>query len=86
MLKCKAQPNDDGTYSVTGTKIFISVGEHDMSDNIIHLVLARLPDAPADTRCISLFIVPKFNLDENGEAGERNSHWQKATEPLPTTV
>ncbi|WP_026377148.1 acyl-CoA dehydrogenase C-terminal domain-containing protein [Aestuariibacter salexigens] len=73
MLKCKAEPNDDGTYSLTGTKIFISAGEHDMSDNIIHIVLARLPDAPEGTKGISLFIVPKFNLDENGEPGERNS-------------
>jgi alkylation response protein AidB-like acyl-CoA dehydrogenase len=73
MLKCKAEPNDDGTYNLTGTKIFISAGEHDMSDNIIHLVLARLPDAPAGTRGISLFIVPKFNLDAQGEPGERNT-------------
>lgn len=73
MLKCKAEPNDDGTYRLTGTKIFISAGEHDMSENIIHIVLARLPDAPAGTRGISLFIVPKYNLDENGEVGERNT-------------
>ncbi|MGB3724959.1 MAG: acyl-CoA dehydrogenase C-terminal domain-containing protein, partial [Glaciecola sp.] len=73
MLKCKAEPNDDGTYSLTGTKIFISAGEHDMSDNIVHIVLARLPDAPAGTKGISLFIVPKYNLDADGEAGERNT-------------
>jgi len=73
MLKCKAQPNDDGSYSISGTKIFISAGEHDMSENIIHLVLARLPDAPAGTKGISLFIVPKFNLNEQGDAGERNA-------------
>lgn len=73
MLKCKAEPNDDGSYSVTGTKIFISAGEHDMSENIIHIVLARLPDAPAGTKGISLFIVPKYNLDEQGEAGTRNT-------------
>lgn len=73
MLKSKAVPNDDGTYSVTGTKIFISAGEHDMSDNIVHIVLARLPDAPAGTRGISLFIIPKFNVGANGELGERNS-------------
>lgn len=73
MLKCKAEPNDDGTYSLTGTKIFISAGEHDMSDNIVHIVLARLPDAPAGTKGISLFIVPKYHVDENGETGERNT-------------
>lgn len=73
MLKCKAEPNEDGSYSLTGTKIFISAGEHDMSDNIIHIVLARLPDAPAGTKGISLFIVPKYNLDENGEVADRNT-------------
>ncbi|MFW8589945.1 acyl-CoA dehydrogenase C-terminal domain-containing protein [Glaciecola sp. 2405UD65-10] len=73
MLKCKAEPNADGSYSVTGTKIFISAGEHDMSDNIIHIVLARLPDAPAGTKGISLFIVPKYNLDEQGNVADRNS-------------
>jgi len=59
-VKTKALPNDDGTYDITGTKIFISAGEHDLTDNIIHIVLARLPDAPAGTRGISLFIVPKI--------------------------
>ena len=73
MLKCKAEPNDDGTYSLTGTKIFISAGEHDMSENIVHIVLARLPDAPSGTKGISLFIVPKYNVDANGEKGERNT-------------
>jgi alkylation response protein AidB-like acyl-CoA dehydrogenase len=73
MLKCKAEPNADGTYAISGTKIFISAGEHDMSDNIVHIVLARLPDAPAGTKGISLFIVPKFNVDENGELGDRNA-------------
>ncbi len=73
MLKCKAEPNDDGTYRLTGTKIFISAGEHDMSENIVHIVLARLPDAPQGTKGISLFIVPKYNLDENGEPGTRNT-------------
>ena len=73
MLKCKAEPNEDGTYALTGTKIFISAGEHDMSDNIVHIVLARLPDAPAGTKGISLFIVPKFNVNENAELGERNA-------------
>lgn len=73
MLKCKAERNDDDTYSVTGTKIFISAGEHDMSDNIVHLVLARLPGAPSGTKGISLFIVPKFIPNEQGEPGERNA-------------
>jgi alkylation response protein AidB-like acyl-CoA dehydrogenase len=73
MLKCKAEPNDDGSYKLTGTKIFISAGEHDMSDNIIHLVLARLPDAPAGTKGISLFLVPKFNVDEEGNIQDRNT-------------
>ena len=68
LLKTKAEPNADGSYNITGTKIFISAGEHDMSDNIIHLVLARLPDAPKDVKGISLFIVPKFHAD-----GSRNS-------------
>ncbi len=73
ILKTKAEPNADGSYSVTGTKIFISAGEHDMAKNIVHLVLARLPDAPAGTKGISLFIVPKFIPDADGECGERNA-------------
>lgn len=68
MLKTKAEPTGDGQYKITGTKIFISAGEHDLSENIVHIVLARLPDAPAGTKGISLFIVPKFL--PNG--GERN--------------
>ncbi|WCL54889.1 acyl-CoA dehydrogenase C-terminal domain-containing protein [Gimibacter soli] len=72
MLRTKADPQADGTYKITGTKIFISAGEHDMSDNIIHLVLARLPDAPKGTKGISLFIVPKFLVKEDGSLGERN--------------
>ncbi len=72
MLRTKAEPQADGTYKVTGTKIFISSGEHDLSENIIHLVLARLPDAPMGTKGISLFIVPKYIIDEKGESGERN--------------
>ncbi|MGQ8365727.1 acyl-CoA dehydrogenase C-terminal domain-containing protein [Glaciecola sp. 1036] len=72
MLKCKAEPAEDGTYKLTGTKIFISAGEHDMSDNIIHIVLARLPDAPKGTKGISLFIVPKFNVDASGNITDRN--------------
>jgi len=73
ILKTKAEPNADGSFSITGTKIFISAGEHDMSKNIIHLVLARLPDAPAGTKGISLFIVPKFIPDAAGAPGERNT-------------
>ncbi|PNB48670.1 acyl-CoA dehydrogenase [Pseudomonas sp. GW456-12-10-14-LB2] len=72
IIKTRAVPQADGSYAVTGSKIFISAGEHDMSDNIIHLVLAKLPDAPAGTKGISLFIVPKFLPDTSGEAGERN--------------
>ena len=73
MLKCRAEPNDDGSYSLTGTKIFISAGEHDLSDNIVHIVLARLPGAPEGTKGISLFVVPKFNVSEEGEKQERNA-------------
>lgn len=69
MLRTKAEPAEDGTYKITGTKIFISAGEHDMSENIVHIVLARLPGAPEGTKGISLFIVPKY-LPEN--IGERN--------------
>ncbi len=72
-VKTKAEPNDDGTYNLTGTKIFISAGEHDLTDNIIHIVLARLPDAPAGTRGISLFIVPKIKTDDQGNLGESNN-------------
>ncbi len=68
----KAEPQGDGSYKVSGTKIFISFGEHDMAENIIHLVLARIPGAPAGTKGISLFIVPKFMVDEAGQPGERN--------------
>lgn len=72
LLRCKAAPNEDGSYSLTGTKIFISAGEHDFTDNIVHIVLARLPDAPVGTKGISLFIVPKFNVTEDGEVDDRN--------------
>ncbi len=71
-VKTRAVPNDDGTYNITGTKIFISAGEHDLTENIIHIVLARLPNAPEGTKGISLFIVPKFLVTDNGEVGERN--------------
>ncbi|MCU1717768.1 phenylacyl-CoA dehydrogenase [Pseudomonas sp. 5P_3.1_Bac2] len=73
MLRTKAEPQADGSYKVSGTKIFISAGEHDMSGNIVHIVLARLPDAPQGTKGISLFIVPKFLPDAQGEAGARNA-------------
>lgn len=72
MLRSKAVPNDDGSFSITGTKIFISSGEHDLTDNIVHLVLARLPDAPQGTRGISMFLVPKFLQHDDGSLGERN--------------
>lgn len=72
LLRTRAVPNDDGSYSISGDKIFISAGEHDLSENIIHLVLARLPDAPAGVKGISLFVVPKFLLHEDGSVGPRN--------------
>jgi alkylation response protein AidB-like acyl-CoA dehydrogenase len=72
LVRTKAVPQEDGSYKLTGTKIFISAGEHDLTDNIVHLVLARLPDAPAGIKGISLFVVPKFLPDANGEAGEGN--------------
>ena len=72
LLRTKAEPVGDGTYKITGQKIFISAGEHDMADNIVHLVLARLPDAPAGSKGISLFVVPKFNVNADGSLGSRN--------------
>ena len=72
-VKTKAEPNEDGSYSLTGTKIFISAGEHDLVDNIIHIVLARLPDAPKGTKGISLFIVPKVNINAEGKLADRNT-------------
>lgn len=72
LIRTKAEPNPDGSYSITGEKIFISAGEHDLSENIIHIVLARLPQAPAGTKGISLFIVPKFNVDDEGNLQDRN--------------
>ena len=73
MLRTKAEPNDDGSYNISGTKIFISSGEHDMTENIVHIVIARLAGAPQGTKGISLFIVPKFNVNDDGSIGERNS-------------
>ena len=73
LLKTKAEPQADGSYKVSGTKIFITGGEHDFTSNIIHLVLARLPDAPAGVKGISLFIVPKVQVARDGTVGERNA-------------
>ncbi|CAN7228323.1 acyl-CoA dehydrogenase C-terminal domain-containing protein [Variovorax paradoxus] len=72
LLRTKAEPQADGSYRITGSKIFISAGEHDMADNIIHLVLARLPDAPKGSKGISLFVVPKYKVKADGSLGERN--------------
>jgi alkylation response protein AidB-like acyl-CoA dehydrogenase len=72
-VKTRAEPNADGTHSISGTKIFVSAGEHDLVDNIVHVVLARLPGAPAGTRGLSLFIVPKVLVKPDGSLGERNS-------------
>ena len=72
-LKSKAIPNGDGSYAITGQKIYITWGDHDIADNIIHLVLARLPDAPAGSQGISLFICPKFLVNSDGSLGARNS-------------
>ena len=73
LLKTRAEPNADGSYSVTGTKIFITAGEHDLSENIVHLVLAKLPDAPPGPKGISLFVTPKFKVGRDGAMGERNA-------------
>jgi alkylation response protein AidB-like acyl-CoA dehydrogenase len=73
LLRTKAEPQADGTYKITGSKIFISAGEHDMAENIVHLVLARLPDAPKGTKGISLFVVPKFLVNADGSLGARNT-------------
>ena len=73
LLKTRAEPRGDGSYAITGTKIFITGGEHDLTDNIVHMVLARLPDAPAGTKGISMFIVPKLKVARDGSVGERNA-------------
>ncbi|HET9811595.1 MAG TPA: acyl-CoA dehydrogenase C-terminal domain-containing protein [Sphingomicrobium sp.] len=73
LLKTRAEPNDDGSYSIAGTKIFISAGEHDLSENIIHLVLAKRAGAPDSVKGISLFVVPKFLVNEDGSLGPRNA-------------
>ena len=72
LLRTKADPQADGSYKLTGQKIFISAGEHDLAANIVHLVLARLPEAPAGSKGISLFVVPKFKVRPDGSLGERN--------------
>ncbi|MFK7745746.1 MAG: acyl-CoA dehydrogenase C-terminal domain-containing protein [Roseobacter sp.] len=72
MMRTKAEPQDDGSYKITGQKIFISAGEHDMADNIIHLVLAKITGAPEGIKGVSLFIVPKFIVNDDGSLGERN--------------
>lgn len=73
LIRTKAVPNSDGTHAISGTKIFISSGEHDMAENIIHLVLAKTPDAPDSVKGISLFIVPKFLVNDDGSLGDRNA-------------
>ena len=73
LLKTRAVPNDDGSYAITGTKIFITAGEHDLAPNIVHLVLAKLPDAPPGPKGISLFVTPKFKVARDGSTGERNA-------------
>lgn len=74
-VRTKAVPQGDGTYLISGTKIYITFGEHDMADNIVHLVLARTPDAPPGTKGISCFVVPKFLVNDDGTLGERNDAW-----------
>ncbi|MCF4997572.1 acyl-CoA dehydrogenase [Pseudomonas syringae] len=73
LIRTRAQPDADGSYAISGSKVFITGGEHDLTENIIHLVLARLPDAPAGVRGISLFLVPKVNVNADGSLGTRNA-------------
>lgn len=73
LLRTRAEPRDDGSYTITGSKIFISAGDHDMAENIVHIVLARLPGAPSGTKGISLFIVPRHLVNGDGEVGEHNA-------------
>jgi alkylation response protein AidB-like acyl-CoA dehydrogenase len=79
-LKSRAAPVGDGSFKITGTKIFITYGEHSMTDNIIHMVLARLPDAPPGTRGISLFLIPKFFVNDDGSLGGRNDAYASKLE------
>ena len=73
LIRTKAEPRDDGTYRITGQKIWISAGEHDLADNIVHLVLAKIPGGPEGVKGLSLFIVPKFLVNEDGSLGDRNA-------------
>ena len=83
MLRTKAEPIGDGRYKISGQKIFITYGDHDLTDNIVHLVLARLPDAPEGTAGISMFIVPKFHVNADGSLGGRNdAHCIKLEEKM----
>jgi acyl-CoA dehydrogenase len=79
-LRTRAEPAGDGSYRIKGTKIFITYGDHDMTDNIVHFVLARLPDAPAGTRGISLFLIPKFLVNADGSLGQRNDIYVSGVE------
>ena len=79
-LRTRAERAPDGTYRIKGTKIFITYGDHDMTDNIVHFVLARLPDAPAGTKGISLFLIPKFLVNADGSLGERNDIYPSGVE------
>ena len=79
-LRSRAEPAPDGTYRIKGTKIFITYGDHDMTDNIVHFVLARLPDAPAGTKGISLFLIPKFLVNADGSLGARNDIYASGVE------
>ncbi|HLS56929.1 MAG TPA: acyl-CoA dehydrogenase [Zeimonas sp.] len=80
LVRARAVPQADGTYRIFGQKIFITFGEHDMADNIVHLVLARTPDAPEGVKGISLFVVPKFLVDAGGKPGQRNDVWCQSIE------
>jgi alkylation response protein AidB-like acyl-CoA dehydrogenase len=90
LLKTRAEPHADGSIRISGTKIFITAGEHDLTENIVHLVLARLPDAPPGTKGISLFIVPKFKVGKRrphgrtqhaGGAARSNTRWASTPRP-----
>ena len=72
-ITTKAEKQDDGTYSITGTKVWITFGEHNMTENIIHLVLAKVPGSPEGTKGISMFIVPKVKINDDGSLGDNNN-------------
>ena len=72
LMRTKAEPQSDGSYRISGQKIFISAGDHDLADNVIHLVLARIPGGPDGIKGVSLFIVPKFSVNDDSSLGERN--------------